>query len=176
MGCVCLPLGVCGQEGEETGGEVRAKGGTEQCVILGGAATQHRQVRLKLRDGVPIIAWLLRCRRSVARAIRRSTRGSNNAVNGAPSAVLATTPLATLWQHSGLAVALWRVPRLQLRVHHTSSCAALSAVRRLPFWRLHLRLCCDCSLLGRRCRQLHCRPCCKLCPRVSVSRLQYAID
>ena len=48
--------------------------------------------------------------------------------------------------------------------YHASSCAALSAVRRLPFWRLHLRPCCDCSLLGRRCRQSRCRQCCRLCP------------
>ena len=34
-------------------GEVRAKGGTEQCVILGGAATQHRQVRLSYATVYP---------------------------------------------------------------------------------------------------------------------------
>ena len=39
--------------GGRNGGEVRAKGGTEQCVILGGAATQHRQVRLSYATVYP---------------------------------------------------------------------------------------------------------------------------
>ena len=38
-------------------------------------------------------------------------------------------------------IASWRL-RL-LRVHHVFGCAALSAVRHRPFWRLHLRPCCE---------------------------------
>ena len=60
MDCVCLPLGVCGQEGEETGERCEQRGAPSSASFW--AAQQHNTTRSALvtRRGVPIIAWLLR--------------------------------------------------------------------------------------------------------------------